>query len=78
MGAIGTRLSLRPLFKKRANEMQSSGKSCRENAKLRPIHTYHRPACAQSRTCQARRSFSGGGKPGDDTEGWLFDHRSRI
>jgi hypothetical protein len=32
-GAARTRLSLRPLFKKRANEMQGSDKSCRENAK---------------------------------------------
>jgi hypothetical protein len=36
MGAIGTRLSLRLLLKNRANEMQSSGDSCREYAKLRP------------------------------------------
>ncbi len=32
MGAIGTRLSLRPLFLERRNEQLSSDRSCRENA----------------------------------------------
>jgi len=36
MGAIGTPFSLRPLLKRERNERQSSGNSCRENAKLRP------------------------------------------
>ena len=31
MGAIGTRLSLRPLLKRGRNEQQGSGKTCREN-----------------------------------------------
>ena len=44
MGAIGTRLSLRPLFKRGRNEMQSSDDSCRENANLRPHPHCHRPA----------------------------------
>jgi hypothetical protein len=36
MGAIGTRLSLRPLFERGRNELQNSDASCRENAELRP------------------------------------------
>ena len=42
MGAIGTRLSLRPLFKTGRNEEQSSDKSCRENAEVchRRRHTF--------------------------------------
>jgi hypothetical protein len=34
MGAIGTRLSLRPLIKKGRNEEQASGETSRENANV--------------------------------------------
>jgi len=37
-GAGSTRSSLRPLISMGANEMQTSGETCRENAKLYPRH----------------------------------------
>src|SRR5258705_4672754 len=37
MGAIGTRLSPRPLFSERATFVQTSGATCRENADAYPL-----------------------------------------
>ena len=84
MGAIGTRSSLRPLFRRRANEMQSSGETRRENAKLRhhsqPTMPKFRSVTAGSvtanSTCSDRSDRPGSTEPQSSSPGVAWRKRS--